>query len=139
MSNNKTMIVVNGINIEVERKMIKHIHLSVYPPDGRIHISAPASVGDDQLRLFVLSKWVWLMEKQEEATQHNIQPKREYVSGEAHYYKGQLFRLRVDICQNEQQRVLIEGDYLVVKCKRRENAETLLTEWYRIRLDGAKE
>ena len=50
MSNNKTMIVVNGINIEVERKMIKHIHLSVYPPDGRIHISAPASVGDDQLR-----------------------------------------------------------------------------------------
>lgn len=134
MSNSKTMIVVNGINIEVERKMIKHIHLSVYPPDGRIHISAPASVGDDQLRLFVLSKWVWLMEKQEEATQHNIQPKREYVSGEAHYYKGQLFRLRVDICQNEQQRVVIEGDYLVVKCKRRENAEYLLAEWYRIRL-----
>lgn len=128
------MIIVNGIHIEVERKTIKHIHLSVYPPDGRIHISAPEGTKDEQLRLFILSKWVWLMEKRDETTQHNIQPKREYVSGEAHYYKGLLFRLRVDVGPNQQQGVVIEGDYLVVKCKRRENAESLLTEWYRMRL-----
>lgn len=134
MQINSTSMTVNGIHIEVERKTIKHIHLSVYPPDGRVHISAPESTGEAQLRMFILSKWVWLMEKREEAIQHNIQSRRKYVSGEAHYYKGQLYRLKVDICPNEQQGVAIEGDYLVVKCRRWENAESLLTEWYRIRL-----
>lgn len=131
---NSTSITVNGINIEVERKTIKHIHLSVYPPDGRVHLSAPESTGEDQLRLFILSKWVWLMEKREKATLCHIQPKRRYVSGEAHYYKGQLYRLKVDICPDELQRVAVEGDYLVVKCRRWENAAPLLTEWYRTRL-----
>lgn len=134
MQINSTSITVNGINIEVERKPIKHIHLSVYPPDGRVHISAPESIGEDRLRLFILSKWVWLMEKREKAVLHNIQPKRKYVSGEAHYYKGQLYRLKVNICSDEQPGVFIEGDYLVVKCRRCENAEPLLTEWYRTRL-----
>lgn len=134
MQINSTSITVNGLPIEVERKAIKHIHLSVYPPDGRVHISAPGSIGDDQLRLFILSKWVWLMEKREKAALHPIQPKRKYVSGEAHYYKGQLYRLKVDICSDEQPRVFIEGDYLVVKCRRWENAAPLLTEWYRTRL-----
>lgn len=128
------MVVVNGIKIEVERKAIKHIHLSVYPPDGRVHISAPNSASEEQLRMFILSKWVWLMEKREEATLHTIQPKRKYVSGEAHYYKGQLYRLRIDAYPNENQGIVIEGDYLVVKCKRQENAESLLREWYRARL-----
>lgn len=134
MQINSTSITVNGINIEVERKPIKHIHLSVYPPDGRVHISAPESIREDRLRLFILSKWVWLMEKREKAVLHNIQPKRKYVSGEAHYYKGQLYRLKVNICSDEQPGVFIEGDYLVVKCRRCENAEPLLTEWYRTRL-----
>lgn len=134
MQINSTSITVNGINIEVERKPIKHIHLSVYPPDGRVHISAPESIGEDRLRLFILSKWVWLMEKREKAVLYNIQPKRKYVSGEAHYYKGQLYRLKVNICSDEQPGVFIEGDYLVVKCRRCENAEPLLTEWYRTRL-----
>ena len=127
---------INGIDIEVERKKIKHIHLSVYPPDGRVHASAPVDTTDDQLRLFILGKWVWLIEKRNEAMSHNIQPKREYVSGEAHYFKGALYRLRVDVMPNEIQTVFIEGDYIVVRCRKQENAENLIKEWYR---DNLKE
>lgn len=122
---------INDIDIEVEHKKIKHIHLSVYPPDGRVHASVPQETTEEQLRLFVLGKWIWLMEKRQEATSHNIQPKREYVSGEAHYYKGTLYRLRVDVFSSEIQGVFIEGDYIVVRCRRQENAETLIKEWYR--------
>ncbi len=126
---------INGIDIKVERKPIKHIHLSVYPPDGRVHISTPQSTSDEQIRMFVLSKWIWLIEKREAATSHHIQTPREYVSGEAHYFKGDLYRLRVDVVPGEVQRVFIEGDYIVVQCRQRENAKGLLNAWYRASLN----
>lgn len=127
---------INGIDIAVERKAIKHMHLSVYPPDGRVHLSAPLSTSDEQIHLFILSKWVWLIEKRETATSHNIQKPREYVSGEAHYFKGELYRLRVDVEPGEAQIVYIEGDYIVIRCRRKENAEGLMKEWYRSQLNN---
>ena len=38
---------VYDIEIEVERKPIKNLHLAVYPPDGRVHVSAPESNSED--------------------------------------------------------------------------------------------
>ena len=35
------IINVADIEIEVERKSIKNLHLAVYPPDARVHISMP--------------------------------------------------------------------------------------------------
>lgn len=125
---------INGIDIEIEYKPIKHIHLSVYPPDGRVHASVPTDTTDGQIRMFILSKFIWLKEKIEEATCHNYQSKREYVSGEAHYFKGSLYRLKIEIESSGKQTVGIDGDYIVVRCRRKENAELLLSEWYRSEL-----
>jgi len=125
---------VNGIDIEIEYKPIKHIHLSVYPPDGRVHASVPQDTTDGQIRMFVLSKYIWLKEKIEKATSHNYQSKREFVSGEAHYFKGSLYRLKIEIENSGKQTVGIEGDYIVIRCRRKENAEYLLNEWYRSEL-----
>lgn len=57
----------NGIDIEIERKPIKNLHLAVYPLDGRVHVSAPESYTDEQIKLFVLKKWVWrIIQKRKE-------------------------------------------------------------------------
>lgn len=125
---------VNGIVIDIEYKPIKHIHLSVYPPEGNVHASVPNGMSEPQIRLFILSKYMWLKSKIDEATSHKYQKPREYVSGEAHYYKGQLYRLRVEIRNTGKQEVAIEGDYIAVYCRRQENAEDLLKEWYRLNL-----
>ena len=58
---------VNGINIEIEYKPIKHIHLSVYPPEGNVHASVPEGMSEQQTRMFILSKYMWLKSKIEEA------------------------------------------------------------------------
>lgn len=125
---------VNGIVIDIEYKPIKHIHLSVYPPEGNVHASVPNGMSEPQIRLFILSKYMWLKSKIDEATSHKYQKPREYVSGEAHYYKGQLYRLRIEIRNTGKQEVAIEGDYIAVYCRRQENAEDLLKEWYRLNL-----
>ena len=38
------------------RKRIKHLHLRVYPPDGRVQVSAPLAISDAALRLAVTVK-----------------------------------------------------------------------------------
>lgn len=125
---------VNGINIEIEYKPIKHIHLSVYPPEGNVHASAPEGMSEQHIKMFILSKYMWLKSKIEDARSHKYQKPREYVSGEAHYFKGQLYRLRVELRNSGKQEVTVEGDYIAVYCRRQENVEALLKEWYRDRL-----
>ena len=49
-------MIINDVEIEVERKPIKNLHLAVYPPNGRVHVSAPESYSDEQIRLFILKK-----------------------------------------------------------------------------------
>ncbi|HHV42081.1 MAG TPA: M48 family metallopeptidase [Clostridiaceae bacterium] len=51
---------VNDIEIELIKKDIKKLHLSVHPPDGRVRISAPKKMDDEAIRLFVISKLSWI-------------------------------------------------------------------------------
>ena len=44
---------VAGIQIEIERKKIKHTHLAVYPPDARVHVSAPEELDERDIRSYV--------------------------------------------------------------------------------------
>ena len=43
---------VSNISAEVEWKEIKNVHLTIYPPDARIHVSAPIRMTEDAVRLF---------------------------------------------------------------------------------------
>ena len=104
----------NGIDIEVERKPIKNLHLAVYPPDGRVHVSAPENYTNERIKLFILKKWVWIIQKRNETMSYIIQDEREYISGEAHYYKGELYRLKVIRDNSCSHHVDIQGDYINV-------------------------
>lgn len=81
-------LAINGLTVGVERKAIKNLHLSVYPPDGRVHVSAPLECSDERVRMYVLEKWVWIAEKRRIIGGYSRQDGREYVSGEAHYFRG---------------------------------------------------
>lgn len=104
----------NGIDIEIERKPIKNLHLAVYPPDGRVHISVPIDYADECIRMYILQKWVWIEEKRGMLLSYNRLPEREYISGEAHYFKGAKYRLKVNRRPLGAYSVHIEGDYIVV-------------------------
>lgn len=49
-------IEVSNFSIDVIRKSIKNMHLSVYPPTGRVRIAAPLNVDDEAVKLFAISK-----------------------------------------------------------------------------------
>lgn len=130
-------LTVNGLKVDVERKSIKNLHLSVYPPDGRVHLSAPVSCSDERIKMYVLEKWVWISEKRTAVKQFSRQNTREYVSGEAHYFAGNLFRLRIDEDVNAKQGIRIEGDYLVLNVTPQSTTSrraAVMSTWYKERL-----
>lgn len=128
---------VNNIHIDIERKPIKHIHLAVYPPDGRVHASVPEEYSNERIRLYIIQKMSWILEKQATLTSYERQSPRDFVSGEAHYYKGDLYRLKVVRDNKIIQHAEIEGDYLVVyvrEAAQKQHIENVVNEWYREQL-----
>jgi predicted metal-dependent hydrolase len=88
-------ITVSDLVIDVERKDIKNLHLAVYPPDGRVRIAAPLRIDDEAVRLFVISKLSWIKKHKAKFAAQERQSKREFVSGESHYFQGKRYLLNV--------------------------------------------
>ena len=131
------IITVNKIPVEVEWKDIKNIHLTVYPPDCRVHISAPLSMPKDSIRLYIISKLEWIHKRIEMIKNQARQTDREYVSGENHYYKGIRYLLNV-VYQQSPPAVAISGTQYINLYAREgssvEKREEILREWYRSEL-----
>lgn len=110
------------------------MHLAVYPPDGRVHISVPMGFSIEKVRMYILQKWIWIEEKRISVLEYNRQAVRIFVSGEAHYFKGELYRLKIVNTKNEIQRAEIQGDYIVLFVRENANLshkQSVLNEWYR--------
>jgi len=57
-------ITVSGLIVDVVRKDIKHLHLAVYPPEGRVRVAVPLLVDDDAVRLAVITRLGWIRRQQ---------------------------------------------------------------------------
>ena len=88
-------MIIGNIDIEVERKPIKNLHLAVYPPNGRVHVSSPKEWSDEDIRSFVVSRWDWIDEQRKDIANQARQSHREFVDGESHYVLGVKYRLEV--------------------------------------------
>src|SRR3989344_5936200 len=89
------IMTINGINVDVVQKDIKNLHLAVYPPEGRVRIAVPEKTNQEAIRLFVISKMGWIKKKRKQFKDQERQSKREFISGESHYFKGKSYILRV--------------------------------------------
>lgn len=86
---------IGDLTIDVVRKGIKNMHLSVYPPTGRVRIAVPLNVDDEAARLFAISKIAWIKKNQRKFDNQERQPTREFLERESHYFEGRRYLLRV--------------------------------------------
>ena len=86
---------LGGISVDVVFKDIKNLHLSVYPPSGRVRISAPERMKLDTIRIFAISKLDWIKRQQMMLQGQERETPREYLDRESHYLWGKRYLLRV--------------------------------------------
>jgi predicted metal-dependent hydrolase len=101
-------ILIGDIKIEIERKKIKNLHLRVYPPDGRVKVSAPLRFSEDMIREFAVSKIDWIRRNRDRIRKRDPQLPCKYTDGESHFYNGRCYRLEL-IEQETKPHVEIEG------------------------------
>ncbi|MEW6363232.1 MAG: SprT family zinc-dependent metalloprotease [Acidobacteriota bacterium] len=83
------------IRIEVRRKDIRNVHLSVHPPSGRVRIAAPRHLSDDAIRSFAIGRLGWIRKQQKKLQEQERETQREYLDRETHYVWGRRCLLRV--------------------------------------------
>src|ERR1700692_2768048 len=88
-------IELGKIIVDVVKKDIKHIHLSVYPPTGKVRISAPLRMDLDTIRVFAISKLGWIKQQQQKLREQERETPREYLDRESHYVWGKRYLLEV--------------------------------------------
>lgn len=81
--------------LEVVQKDIKNVHLSVYPPNGRVRISAPLRMNSDTIRVFAISKLSWIKQQQRKMLEQERESPREFLNRESHYVWGKRYLLKV--------------------------------------------
>ena len=104
-------IELGGICLDVVRKNIKNVHLSVHPPLGRVTISAPLKMDLEIIRLFGISKLGWIRKQQTKLRDQKRESPREYVNRESHYYLGQRYLLKV-IEGGHKQKVVLNNEVI---------------------------
>lgn len=127
--------------IEVERKDIKNIHLAVYPPDGRVHISVPGNMNDDDINMFLFSKLSWIRQQHTAVVNQERQTSRDFVTGESHFLLGRRFLLKV-MPTNEKARVERKMKYIEMYVKQDSSVErkqSIMDEFYREQLNAVLE
>ena len=126
-------IQIADISVEIVKKKIKNMHLSVLPPNGRVRVSAPLAMSDDAIVMFVRTKLGWIRKQQAKFEAQPRQSEREYVSGETLYVWGRQYFLQVEYSYKGNALVL-DGNKAILTVRKESTAkqrEAFVNEWYR--------
>ncbi|MBS2940187.1 M48 family metallopeptidase [Nocardioides sp. J2M5] len=95
MSTASAYLTVAGLGVDVIYKDIKNLHISVYPPVGRVRVAAPQRTDEDTIRLAVVQRLPWIKRQRAQLQNAERQSERRMLSGETHYVWGQRYQLDV--------------------------------------------
>jgi predicted metal-dependent hydrolase len=133
MNTDMEKLKLGNITIDVIKKDIKNMHLSVHPPTGRVRISAPQRLDIDTIRIFATSKLNWIKKHQTNIKNQQREAPREYINRESHYFRGKRYLLKI-IEHNAPPEVELKHStielYVRPKSDRNKRKE-ILDEWYR--------
>jgi len=88
-------IQIGDLAIQVTRKDIRNVHLSVHPPSGRVTLSAPESTRLDVARAYAISKLSWIREQQAKLRGQAREAPRRFVERESHFLWGRRYLLTI--------------------------------------------
>lgn len=96
-----TVIQLGDIAVDLVFKDIKNLHLSVYPPTGRVRVSAPSRMNIETIRAFLISKLAWIRQHQVKFGLQERETPREYLDRESHYLWGRRLLLDLNLSEDK--------------------------------------
>lgn len=130
---------LGDIDIVLTRKAVKHAHLSVHPPHGRVSLVAPTGTRLEVARAFAITKLEWIRCQRKKMREQARESPRRYVERESHYLWGRRYLLSVREAQSKQAVIL---DHKRIKLVVRPGTDhdkraEVIHEWHRSLLHKA--
>jgi predicted metal-dependent hydrolase len=86
---------LGDVVIAIARKDVKHVHLSVHPPRGRVSLVAPTGTRSEVARAYAISKLGWIREQRAKLRGQARETPLRFVTRESHYLWGRRYLLSV--------------------------------------------
>lgn len=128
-----TELRLGEIRVDVVLKDIKNVHLGVYPPTGRVRISAPKRMSLNMIRVFAISKLGWIKQQQRKLRSQERETPREYLDRESHYVWGTRYLLKI-VQDNDAPKVELKHRKMILRVApgtSDEAKQATLARWYR--------
>ena len=134
-----TQFNLGDIAVDVVFKDIKNIHLSVYPPIGKVRVSAPLRMELETIRVFTLSKLGWIKPQQQRFLGQERETPREYLARESHFVWGKRYLLKL-VEKDEAPEVELKHSHMLLHVRPGTSEETkqaIVALWYREQVKSA--
>jgi predicted metal-dependent hydrolase len=134
-----TQFKLGDIAVDVVLKDIKNVHLSVYPPHGKVRIAAPSRMKLDTIRVFAISRLGWIKQQQKKLRDQEREPPREYLDRESHYVWGKRYLLKV-IEEDAAPEVKLTHNKMLLRVRPEtgdDKKQAIVAQWYREQIKAA--
>ena len=81
--------------VALTRKDVKHVHLTVHPPTGRVTLVAPLATRTEVARAYAISKLGWIRNQRVKLDAQAREAPRQFVERESHYLWGRRYLLSI--------------------------------------------
>ena len=118
--------------VTVEYRRVKNLRMTVYPPDGRLRVTAPVGTPAETIRDFIRSKEGWI-EGHREKYRRNAAAKNRFQDREIHFVWGVPYRLEL-VERQGRPKVALEGGIMrlfIPFGETRAKKQEILDRWYR--------
>jgi len=103
-------------------------------PDKSVVVKVPLKSSLDEIQAKLDKRGQWIVKQLNYFDKfHPLQPERQYVSGETHYYLGRQYRLKIH--KGPDNTVKLIGKFFIAQTTKpgnREHLKLLMNEWYAI-------
>ena len=130
------IIELGDISISVTRKDIKHVHLSVHPPEGRVTLVAPTGTRLEVARAYAISRLGWIREQKSKLEAQAREAPRQFVERESHYVWGRRYLMVVNH-QDAKPSVVLDHKRITLTVRPCSNAHKraeVMHEWQKLQL-----
>lgn len=126
-------ILIGGFDVEVTKKAIKNIHLTVHPPKGVVKLSAPIDTDTQVLKAFALTKLEWIKRHHQRLVSQARESQRDLINRESINVWGKRYLIKIESL-NGDDFVEIKGNNLILRVHKNTSTEIkteIIESWFR--------
>ena len=89
------MIELGDVVVALTRKDVKHVHLTVHPPTGRVTLVAPPGTRTEVARAYAITKLGWIRKQRTQLAAQAREEQRQFVERESHQVWGRRYLMTI--------------------------------------------